>query len=418
MIASACVLTGGADPDRDAVTRAAHGKDCFMAARRRAPLARELPAELQVAATNGSILTDSRGRKYIDFVMGWCVGNFGWRPAAIAKAIERFKGPDYVYPGYAYAPWTELAQLLASLAPRSLTTCFRATGGSEAVDLALQAAMIHTRRRAFLSLEGSYHGNSIAGVSIGASESRERIKNLLPHCGKIPPPLDAKAMRRIEQRLKRRDVAAFVMEPISINLGVLIPEKSMIRRLRDLCLRYGTMFIADEVATGFGRTGRLFACEHFDLDPDMLCVAKAMSGGLAPIGAVIATAPIAQSMEEHGAFYSTYGWHPRSVAAAIASLRDLKANRRRLLACVAEMSEYFRVRLLQLEFDRPAAIRIQGLAIGIDVGDEDYADAIHDKCRRNGLLVSTEGSTVLLLPSLAIDKRTAARGLDALARSI
>src|SRR3954471_11654551 len=390
-----------------------------MTARRRESLARDLPAELQVAATDGSIVTDSRGRKYIDFVMGWCVGNFGWRPAAITSAIHRFKGPDYIYPGYSYAPWTELARLLASLAPRPLTTCFRATGGSEAVDLALQAAMIHTGRPAFLSLEGSYHGNSLAGLSVGASDNRERIKNLLAHCGKIAPPLDAKALRRIEQRLKRRDVAAFIMEPISINLGVLIPEKDAIRRVRDLCRRYGTLFIADEVATGFGRTGRLFACEHFGLDPDLLCVAKAMSGGLAPIGAVIATARIATSMAENdGAFYSTYGWHPRSVAAAIATLRDLKANRRRLLAGVAEMSEYFRVRLLQLEFDRPAAVRIQGLAIGIDVGDEDYADAIHDKCRRNGLLVSTEGSTVLLLPSLAIDKGTAARGLDILARSI
>jgi len=95
-----------------------------MPARRRDPLAREEPAELQIAATNGSIVTDSRGRKYIDFVMGWCVGNFGWRPAAIAKAIERFKGPDYVYPGYAYAPWTELARLLASLGPPSVDDMF------------------------------------------------------------------------------------------------------------------------------------------------------------------------------------------------------------------------------------------------------------------------------------------------------
>jgi acetylornithine/succinyldiaminopimelate/putrescine aminotransferase len=390
-----------------------------MPTRRRRPLARDLPAELQVATTNGSTLTDSRGRTYIDFVMGWCVGNFGWRPAAIAKALERFKGPDYVYPGYSYAPWTELARLLASLAPRPLTTCFRATGGSEAVDLALQAAMIHSGRRGLLSLEGSYHGNSLAGLSIGASENRDQIKNLLPHCAKIAPPLDAKALGRIELRLKRRDVAAFVMEPISINLGVLIPEKGAVQRIRDLCRRYGTLFIADEVACGFGRTGRLFACEHFDLEPDLLCVAKAMSGGLAPIGAVLATAPIAKSMEENeGTFYSTYGWHPRSVAAAIATLRDFKVNRARLLAGVAEMSEYFRVRLLQLEFDRPAAVRIQGLAIGIDVGDEDYADAIHDKCRRNGLLVSTEGTSVLLLPSLTIDKRTAAKGLDILARSV
>src|SRR3954465_4167877 len=93
-----------------------------MAARRREPLAREEPAELQVTASNGSIVSDSRGRKYIDFVIGWCVGTFGWRPAGIARAIERFKGPDYVYPGYSYSPWTELARLLASLAPASVGT--------------------------------------------------------------------------------------------------------------------------------------------------------------------------------------------------------------------------------------------------------------------------------------------------------
>jgi acetylornithine/succinyldiaminopimelate/putrescine aminotransferase len=270
-----------------------------MSARRPSPLAREFPAQLQVTATNGSIVTDSRGRKYIDFVMGWCVGNFGWRSAATIKAIERFNGPDYIYPEYSYGPWTELARPLVSLSPRPLTTCFRATGGSEAVDLALQAAMIHTARRSFLSLEDSYHGNSIAALSIGASDSRERIKNLLPSCSKIAPPLDAKAQRRIEQRLKRRDVAAFIMEPISINLGVLIPDKEIMQRVRELCRRYGTLFIADEVACGFGRTGRVFACEHFGLDPDMMCVAKAMSGGLAPIGAMIATAPIAASMEEN-----------------------------------------------------------------------------------------------------------------------
>ena len=110
--------------------------------------------------------------------------------------------------------------------------------------------------------------------------------------------------------------------------------------------------------------------------------------------------------------------YPRSVDAAIATLRDIKANRARLLAGVAEMSEHFRVRLLQLEFDQPAAVRIHGLAIGIDLGAEEDADAIQEKCCRNGLLVSTEGSTVLLLPSLVIDQRTASRGLDILARSI
>ena len=269
-----------------------------MPAQRREPLAREEPAELNVAATNGSIVTDSRGRRVHRLRDGLVRRRFWVAPRGDCERHRTVQECEFVYPGYAYAPWTELARLLASLAPRPLTTCFRATGRSEAVDLALPPTMIHTGRRAFLSLEGSYHGNTLAGLSIGASDNREHIKNLLPHCAKIAPPLDAKALRRIEQRLKRRDVAAFVMEPISINLGVLIPEKDAIRQVRDLCRRYGTLFIADEVACEFGRTGRLFACEHFDLDPDMLCVAKAMSGGLAPIGAVIATAPIATSMEE------------------------------------------------------------------------------------------------------------------------
>jgi glutamate-1-semialdehyde aminotransferase len=153
-------------------------------------LAREWPAELQLSATNGNFATDSRGRKYIDFVMGWCVGNFGWRPASIVKAIERFKGPDYVYPGYSYAPWTELARLLASLAPRPLTTCFRATGGSEAVDLALQAAMAHTGRRALLSLEGSYHGRLRSPSNDASARARvlsDSLHSISSHAGRRDP---------------------------------------------------------------------------------------------------------------------------------------------------------------------------------------------------------------------------------------
>ena len=107
-------------------------------------------------------------------------------PGVNRESHRTLQGPDYVYPGYAYAPWTELARLLASLAPRPLTTCFRATGGSEAVDLALQAAMIHTGRRAFVSLEGSYHGNTLAGLSIGASDNREQIKNLCRTAARLP----------------------------------------------------------------------------------------------------------------------------------------------------------------------------------------------------------------------------------------
>ncbi|MES2537378.1 MAG: aspartate aminotransferase family protein [Pseudomonadota bacterium] len=381
-------------------------------------LARESPEDLQVARTEGSSLFDDKGKQYVDFMMGWCVGNFGWGNAVLLEAAAQFEGPDYVYPGYSYAPWVELASLLVSISPGSLKKCFRATGGSEAVDLALQAAMLHTGRSRFVSVEGSYHGNTIGGLSVGSSEHREDCKNLLSRCYKVKPPLNAKSLARVEALLKGRDVAAFIMEPISINLGVLIPEPEFMTGLADLCRKYGTLLIMDEVATGFGRTGTLFASEQFDIEPDIMCVAKAITGGLGGMGAMIATAPVAKSMEDKGHFYSTYGWHPRSVAVAIAALGYIARKSQRLLKDVAGTSAYCRQRLMEMRFKKPASCRIAGLAIGVDFGDESHAAKVQAKCRREGLLVANEGESLLLLPALNIDQDAAAQGLDILERCV
>jgi acetylornithine/succinyldiaminopimelate/putrescine aminotransferase len=382
------------------------------AAPERRYLAHESTPDLQFSRSRGSRLIDSKGKKYVDFLMGWCVGNFGWGNAVIEKPARAYDGPDYVYPGFSYAPWAELARLLLSVAPAGLAKCFRATGGSEAVDLALQAAMIHTGRSQFLSLEGSYHGNTIAGLSVGSSGNRSKRANLLTGCHKVDPPLGDRALGKIATRLKKREIAAFIMEPISMNLGVLIPEEGFMQELQALCRRHGTLLIMDEVATGFGRTGALFACEHFGLSPDILTLAKAMTDGVGGIGAMIATAKVAKSMEKDGSFYSTYGWHPRSVDVAIATLRYIKANEKRLLAGVALMSEYFRLRLATMPFKREATVRTVGLAIAVDFGDERYCEKIGERCRRLGLLVSPEGESVLLIPALNIDRAAAKRGLD------
>jgi acetylornithine/succinyldiaminopimelate/putrescine aminotransferase len=380
-------------------------------------LARDEPTELEVTRTEDSFVFDAKGRRYIDFMMGWCVGNFGWGNAVLVKEAKTFRGPDYVYPGYSYPPWKELARLLVSIAPSGLTKAFRATGGSEAIDLALQAAMIHTGRRGFISLQGSYHGNSIGGLSVGDSAKREHVRNLLPHCYKVKPPLNEDALAKVESQLRKRDIAAFVMEPISINLGVLIPDARFMQGLQRLCKKYGTLLIADEVATGFGRTGKLFACEHFDLQPDIMCVAKAITGGLGGMGATLMSEPVARSMEEEGSFYSTYGWHPRSVALSIAALRYLIKHKDRLLRNAARVSDYFAERLGQIDFEECATVRIKGLAIGIDFEHEDYAAAVHEKSRRRGLLFSHEGgSTLLLLPALNMKRSIAEDGLDILER--
>lgn len=202
---------------------------------KRTHLARdEESSGVHIARSRGSYLFDKRGRKYVDFLAGWCVGNFGWNNFHLVRARRSFNGPDYVYPGDSYAPWEELAVLLARIAPAELTMCYRATGGSEAVDIALQAAM----------------------------------------------------------------------------------------------------------ATGFGRTGRLFGSELYNIEPDIMTLGKAITGGVAGMGAVISTDEIAASMEKEGTFYSTYGWHRLSTHVAIANVRWIIQNERRLLDGVAATSAY------------------------------------------------------------------------------
>ena len=377
-------------------------------------LAREDSPELRIAGSRGSFVYDTRGRKYIDFLMGWCVGNFGWGNAVIEGPARKYRGPDYVYPHFDYPPWTELARLLVSVAPPGLETCFRATGGSEAVDLALQAAMVHTRRGKFISIEGSYHGNTLGGLSVGSSEYRGKVPSLLPNCRKVKPPLGRRALDTMERALAKRDVAAVIMEPISMNLGVLVPEEGFLPELARLCRKHGTLLVLDEVATGFGRTGTLFATEQFGVRPDMVTLAKAVTDGVGGLGAMVASGKVARSMEADGAFYSTYGWHPRSVEAAIATLRYIVGNEKRLLGVVRATSDYFAERLGAMAMPPRTEVRICGLAIGIDLGDEKLASRLAKKCRAKGLLVSPEGGTVLLIPALNVDRATAARGLDIL----
>lgn len=378
-------------------------------------LAREdEPEDIEVARTDGCYVYDERGRRYIDFLSGWCVGNFGWGNREITKTPRR-KRPDYINPEYLYRPWVELAQLLAEITPGKLEKSYRATGGSEAVDIALQVAMASTGRRKFVSVEGSYHGNTIGTISVAGSEGREPYPNRLASCLTIAPPLGRRAAERLERLLAKRDVAAFLMEPVSCNLAVLVPEDDFMERAQQLCRRYGTLFIADEVACGFGRTGKVFASEHFDLQPDILCMGKAITGGHAPMGATIVTQKVAKSVEEKVGFWSTYGWHPASVDLAIATVGWLKKNSATLMRHVDEISASIADRLRAMDFEE---VRIRGMAIAADTGDEDRASKIMERCRKNGLLVTTSGAAITMFPPLTLDRRTAMQGLDILANAV
>ena len=377
------------------------------------------PRPLTVARQKGPYVWDEKGKKYIDFAMGWCVGNVGWKVEEITKKIKKYDGPTYVSPGYMYKGWVELAELLAKITPGRLTKSFRVTGGTEAVEIALQAAMAHTKRHKFISIEGGYHGHSIAAMSIGSSDFRGWYKNLLNHCNKIKPPLDKRAADKVVKLLAGRDIAAFIAEPIICNLAVEVPTQEFFDTVQSACKKYGTVFIADEVATGFGRTGKMFASEHYGLKPDIMCLAKGATGGYGALGATIMTPEVAKSFEFDFSFYSTFGWHPLNVEAATQNIRYLLRHKRVFLKNANELGSYFEKRLNAMRFRYPAEVRIKGLAIGIVFEKEGYNSELIARCLANGLLIDDAAARgIALYPPLNLDMKVAKQGLDIFERSI
>lgn len=374
--------------------------------------------DLNLTKAKGSLIYDEKGKKYIDFLGGSGVGSLGWDNEEIEREIRKNDRPSYVYPHFYYEPWTELAKLLAEITPAHLTTSFRTTGGSEAVEAAIQMAMMYTGRKKFVSIEGSYHGNTIAAISLGASSKHSSFPNLLPGCEKIETPLDEKALELVEEKLKNKEVAAFIMEPVICNLGVVIPSPNFMEKLDKLCKAYGTLLIMDEAITGFGRTGKLFATEHYNIKPDMICMAKAMSAGHAGIGAVIITDEVADKVEEEVGLYSSYGWHPISVDASLITIKYLKSHREDLFRNVGEIGQIFKEKLGEIKFKNGAEIRIKGLAVGIDVRKEEYATNIKEASLKQGLLMNTEGSSIVFFPALNIERETVLEGLEILRSSV
>lgn len=374
--------------------------------------------DLEVIKAKGSIVYGTGDKEYIDFLGGAGVGNLGWAHEEIEMAIRNSDRPSYVYPHFYYKPWTELAELINAVTPEHLTRSFRTTGGSEAVDAALQIATMYTRRKKFLSVEGSYHGNTYGALSVANSANGKKFPNLLPFCDKIETPLDEGSLQKIEKLLQSNEYAAFIMEPIICNLGVVIPSEDFMQRLDELCKEHGTLLIMDEAITGFYRTGKFFASEHYNIRPDIMCVAKGMAAGHAGIGAVVTTDKIAETVEGQVGLYSSFGWHPLSVDAALATIHHLINNAEELLDNSSQVSSLFRQELSKIQFRNEPEIRIKGLAIGIDLQDEAYATKVKETCFENGLLMNTEGSTLLFLPALNIDREAVMKGLKIFERSV
>ena len=380
-------------------------------------LGRESPGgPLEVLGAEGSWLITRDGR-YLDLMMGWCVGNAGWGNQRIQEALRNFKGPAYVQPHYLYERWVVLAEKLQQIVPvDGPGKCFRATGGTEAVEIALQAARAHTGRAAFLSVEGSYHGHSLGTMSVGSGGFKKSFGELMPNCHKGGLPLDEKAARKAEQLLETRTIAAVIAEPIICNLGVYEPEPDFWPLVADACRRTGTVLIMDEVATGFGRTGKMFACEHYGLRPDIITLGKGLSSGYGALGAAVMSPRLAKSMEFLFSSYSTFGWLPICVEAAIANVDYLLEKR--LWENAEKMGRYLKAGIEKIAFKSPVTVSGRGLALAVKFEDADYATGVAQRAFANKLIVADIGNNpFLLFPSLEIDRETADAALAILAQS-
>ena len=287
------------------------------------------------------------------------------------------------------------------------------------VEIALQAAMAATKRAEFVSIEGAYHGHSIGAMSVGASDFQKLCPNLLSGCHKITPPLNDVAADQLETILKKHAIAALIMEPIVCNVGVEIPDAAFMQKAAALCKKYGALLIMDEVMTGFMRTGKMFASEHYHLSPDILCMAKGLTGGYGALGATIMTDQVAQSMREEFSFYSTFGWQPMAVAATLANIQYLLAHQTAIQNNINTLHDYFKKRLSTMKFPCAIEIRAKGLAMAVRFEEKSYAQQLVTRSREKGLFISLIDSGVIaFFPALTLDPAVAKEGLDILSAAI
>jgi acetylornithine/succinyldiaminopimelate/putrescine aminotransferase len=282
----------------------------------------EAPLGLAVSRAAGATVWDRDGRAYLDLLAGMGVANVGHTHPEVVGAV-RAQAERYlhvmVYGEFVQAPQVELAARLAGLLPAPLSVVYFTNSGAEAIDGALKTARKHTGRRRFIAFEGGFHGDTWGALSIGGNAVyRTPFEPLLPHTTLLPFG-DAAALAAIDD-----DTAAVVIEPVQAEGGVRIPPPGYLAALRHRCTETGALLVFDEVVTAFGRTGRLFGCEHSGVVPDLLVLAKALGGGL-PLGAFVGSPGVMRTLSHDPplAHVTTFGGHPLSCAAGLAALEVL-----------------------------------------------------------------------------------------------
>jgi putrescine aminotransferase len=370
----------------------------------------------------GSIIEDLMGRKFIDCLGGFGVYNMGIRHPKIVAAVKAqldrmpLSSQELLDPLRGY-----LAELLGELAPGDLQDCFFINNGTDAVEGALKLARLYTKKPGYIAATGGFHGKSMGSLSVmGRAVYRKPFEPLLRHVHFVDFG-DAKDMERELKKLVDlgEDIAGVILEPVQGEAGAVVPPDDYLPRVRELCDEFKVLLILDEVQTGMGRTGKVFACEHYNVVPDILCLGKALGGGVMPLSCFMSTPKIWKVMEDNPFLHSsTFGGNPLACAAGIAAINVMLEEN--LAQQAAEKGQYLMEKLQELQkryADFLRVVRGKGLLIGLEFTDRFVGYRVAAGLFKRGVLVAgtlLSARTIRIEPALNISQILLDQMLDRL----
>ncbi|HET9017884.1 MAG TPA: aspartate aminotransferase family protein [Thermomicrobiaceae bacterium] len=395
----------------------------------------------------GATVYDADGKGYVDCFAGIAVTNAGHRnPKVVAAAKEQIDrivhAASYIYHVPVVA---DLAERLAEITPGRLQKTFFGNSGAEGIETALRLAKAYTGKSEFISLTHSFHGRTVGTLSVtGNLQRKKRGGPYLPGIAFAPAPyvyrnpfgsddpeeVAARCAEMVDWAVRFQtsgDVAAFIAEPVMGEGGIIVPPASYFRRVKEVLDRYGILFIADEVQSGFGRTGKLFAVEHFGVEPDILVMAKGIADGF-PLSATIARAEIADSFQP-GEHLSTFGGNPVSCAAALANIDVMLDEDLPGQAAAKGVQVLAQLREMASDHALIGEVRGLGLMIGAELVTDRQtrepapaqAAAVRAYCREQGVLIGVggqAGNVLRIQPPLTISEGELERALDAIGQGL
>ena len=421
----------------------------------------ETEPPLIIERGQGPYLFDSEGRRYLDGVSSIWVNVHGHRHPALDRALTAQLGKiaHSTLLGLSNPPAIELARALVRIAPRGLTRVFYSDNGSTAVEVALKMAVQYWQQRQpavqtktkFVRLRLAYHGDTLGAVSVGNIELfHGRFAPLLfptlevdaPYCYRCPlrltyPACQLACVEPLETVLRERhnEIAGVILEPlVQAAAGMIVAPPDYLTRVRKLCTTYGVLLIADEVATGFGRTGRMFACQHEGITPDLMAVSKGLTGGYMPLAATLTTEEIYRAFlgrfEDWRTFFHghSYTGNPLGCAVALANIRLFTHTR--MLAKLKRKIAALEILLAPLgTLDHVGDIRQIGMMVGIELVRDRATRTPYPptarighhvamEARRQGLLLRPLGHVMVLVPPLSTPTKELAAMVDILGRAI